>query len=242
MSILGEILVRQVRRPTDIFPVPTRPVWLVGKPEVGALDESQQKELHFRAATHDVTVARVGGELRRLCVVPTVNVFFEIAGKKFQIEETRTTVKNPERIGDVLKEVKRGDMDGVEIELPRNNSHSISERAKLNGEKRKNATIRTVMEELFALKLSEIGEDKYPDIEKTIGDLLHLEEPAIYKREADEAGNSFQGLPVTYFLWPASITFTPETDVPIDVVDGKPQPLYEMEEGRYIHVYKWVPV
>ncbi len=226
-----------------VSPIPQFSDWVAGKRGIGDLlaNRGQLPDLYAGVENKDFTIIRVNGELRRYCRVPEADIFYQIGQKRYKVRETGYEIK-PERLGDVegvLEEVESGNMNCVTFSRSRDNSNSISERSKLTGESREVATVRMVHEELFRTVLEKIGKDKFPHIKELIRVNLDYGESYVSKKGPDEKGNSFKGLPVVYFMQPATITFTPEMHVPIRIVEGVPQNLYELEEERYINVFVW---
>ena len=197
--------------------------------------------LYAGVASRDFTLIRVDGQVGRYCRVPEADVFYQIGRKRYRIRETGYTINSDRRseAEKVLEEVKSGDMQGVTLSRVRANGNSISERGKLNGETREEATIRMISEELFETSLHSASEDAYPDLEQIIQENLSYSDSYVSRRGPSHPLNSFKGIPVVYFMHPAAITFTPEMDVPVLVEENLPQSLYELEEGKYINVYSW---
>jgi hypothetical protein len=181
----------------------------------------------------EVSIITEDGEVKRYGRVATIDVYYKVGEVKYKLHEKRFKLKP----GRTLSEFLAGNIDAATSSAARPTKNSISERMKLNGEDPKDATIRALHEELFSSV-----ESSY-DLEiltATILEHLHIGEPVKVKRSGDAKGNSYQGIPSILDEYPSEITFTPEMQVPIQIVNGIPQRLYEYDNLKgYINLFEW---
>jgi len=181
------------------------------------------------------------GIVSRFGKVACINVFYEIDGVRFRLKEERNRL-NP---GRTFEEFVGGAEDAVSPSPWRPAQFSLSERMKITGEDPVDAALRALHEELFDTALQSAAPGAFADIDETLRNCLHplREGPARSCKEPYETGNSYQGIPFICEEHQFEITFGAGRNVPIEVKDGRPQPLYEYipEEG-FVNVYRWEKV
>ncbi|NTU46967.1 hypothetical protein HGA88_05060 [Candidatus Roizmanbacteria bacterium] len=162
-----------------------------------------------------------------------LDVYYE-GERKYKLHETRLTLLSGKTIEDYLN----GDKTAVTPSAPRPTTHSLSERMRLEGEEPRQAMIRGIREELFTYGTKGCLPDSY--LETVLeNQLTHIQHHHL-ERGPNAAGKSYAGIPSVHDWYCASITFTPEMRLPIDEIDGVPQPLYEyIPERGYLNVFKW---
>ena len=182
------------------------------------------------------------GELIRYGKVAVMDVIYEDKapdGKRYRAVEDRNIVKKGVNPEEALRRIlEKNDRSGV-VPSPARPSHGLSERIKLNGENIRLATVRGLKEELFDGILATMEPGAYPDLDQVLLDNLVFESAKRVVRDANAFGNSFPGITSVYDSYPSTIVFTSDMHVPIPTIDGVPQTLFALEEGKYINLIHW---
>jgi len=226
-------------------PTPTFDEW-IRDTGISLPDESPYNiESFYRAVVeeNELRLIRENGELKRYGKVATVDVFYQTEdGKRYKLREVRYRLNQGRNHKEVLAELLKGDVRGVTPSPKRRAPNSISERIKLNGEVPEDATIRALHEELFNGVLEDLDASAYSDLDNVLRENLKFGTPKRTEKAANESNNSYQGVASIYDNYPSTITFTPDMHVPIQIVNGIPQTLFEFAEGKYLNLYIWEEV
>jgi hypothetical protein len=187
--------------------------------------------------SQEVSLVEDAGRVTRFGKVACIDVYFSAEDVRYKLQEERNKLRPGKSFQDVLS----GDPDALEPSAPRPAWNSLSERMKLDGETPVDAAVRALHEELFTSG-NVVVSDTVPQLGATLRS--HLK-PAVeftkrVERAADAPGNSYRGIPSVLVQYNFEITFVAGMQVPIKVIDGVPQPLYEHVTGKpYVNIFRW---